>query len=809
MSAIHPSVPGAPRQITIGRASACTYQIDAPTVSSQHALLEVLPGGALQVRDLNSSNGTYLNSPANRVGPAFVPVQLEDKLWLGQAEIPVRAILAPAAPSGRRPSSSQTENLTTKIREGAADFGRDPTADFPVPHPMVSFRHARLHWSGAQFFIEDLNSTNGTFVNGKRVPARTKVPVNASDEISFGSYTFVPNKLGAAATGAGDSKVNVTADGLAVLIPAKGGGLRELLGDVSLTIEPGDLVALMGPSGAGKTTLLCALNGITRPSRGRVLYRNLDLSDNFDMFRTLIGYVPQDDIVHAQLTVHEALWYTAKLRLPTDTTDAQIEERIRKVLESVGLLEQMHEEIGDAVKKTLSGGQRKRVNLAMELLSDPMVLFLDEPTSGLSAVDAKSVLLQLKKLADENRTIITTIHQPSLDVYRQFNLLAMISNHAPAKDAPRVSGRLVYFGPAMDAFEFFAQGAGESEPRAVLKPEDIEQDLKTKPVDEWLRRYESSPLRQRYVGERQAKTKELPSHRLPSPRKRRLRQLDVLCRRLTRLKVRDRAQLGIALVLPVIFGVLVTLSQRVLSGVASYTDFLDFGRKIGTSHFLMVVAAVWFGCNNAIREVVGERAVYRRERLVNLSLASYFGSKYVVLGALGLIQSLLMLSIVYVGMHLKANFLLELLTLLVTCLVGTGMGLCISSMSRSTEQSIAALPLALLPLIVLGGSLATVADMRAREPLGYIAGVAAPTRWAYEANLLLENTALGDKARFDTPSGQVDLAEPFFPAADKTFRHTYPESLARLGAMASFWALATLLALKRDEWEWWHTLKSR
>ena len=246
---------------------------------------------------------------------------------------------------------------------------------------------------------------------------------------------------------------------------------------------------------------------------------------------------------------------------------------------------------------------------------------------------------------------------------------------------------------------------------------------------------------------------------------------------------------------------------------------------------------------------MGERAVYRRERLVNLSLASYFGSKFVVLGALGLVQNLLMLSIVYLGIELKANFLLELFTLWVTCLVGTGIGLCISSMSRSTEQSIAALPLALLPMIVLGGSLTTVADMRHRQPLGVIADLVAPTRWAYEANLLVENEALGSKARFDrasipvatakdlqsrttaagnqpvtgTPAsstaadskGTEDIAEKSFPAGkggvagEEPPRHSYAASLARLGAMFLFWASATLLALKRDEWEWWQNLKLR
>jgi ABC-type multidrug transport system ATPase subunit/pSer/pThr/pTyr-binding forkhead associated (FHA) protein/ABC-type multidrug transport system permease subunit len=753
---------GRPRTIIIGRDESCTFRIDRPTVSKQHALLEFLPGNKFLIQDLNSANGVSVNSLTNRLPEGSFEVGLEDRLFLGRTEVQVRDILIKTAGSGQA-QKGKVETATIKMRGASMVLGRDPKADFQISHPMVSARHARLSREGNQYFIEDLDSTNGTFVRGRRLAPNIKVPIKVGDEIGFGSYTFSFNELGYVVASTGN-EIPLTAENLAVFVPGDS-GMRELLGQVSLTIESGDLVALMGPSGAGKTTFMCALNGIIQPSGGRVLYRNLDLADNFGLFRTMIGYVPQDDIMHAQLTVYKALYYTAKLRLPIDFSESEIDERIRSVVADVGLTEKIDDLIGDAVKKTLSGGQRKRVNLAMELLSEPWVLFLDEPTSGLSSLDARTVIELLRKIADNGRTVIVTIHQPSIDVYNQFNLLAMISNHPPKKDAPRVPGRLVYFGPAMDAFQFFCPRDKSTSSNDSRRPEEIEAGLLRKPVDEWVKRYNESSYKKMYVGDRKKTTDQAKPGVLPQPRKDRFRQLKVLCQRLAELKIRDTPQLAIALALPAVFALLVALSCKATWSATTdpskyygnFLDFSSFSKKIGTAHFLMVVAAVWFGCNNAIREVVGERAIYRRERLVNLSLSSYFLSKYVVLGFLALFQCVMMLSIVYESLGLHSSYFQVLLTLWITAITGTGIGLCISSIAQSNEQAIAFLPLALLPMIVLGGCLTTVKEMRDHPPLGWLSGLA-PTRWAFEANYVLENDAQGSAATFanaNSPPAQL------------------------------------------------------
>lgn len=227
----------------------------------------------------------------------------------------------------------------------------------------------------------------------------------------------------------------------------------------------------MGPSGAGKTTLISALNGYTPPTLGQVLFNDRDLYANYGQFQGVIGYVPQDDIMHGDLTVARALYYTARLRLPPDSSDAEIAERIKVVIEQLGLKGTENVLIGSPQKRGISGGQRKRVNLAMELLTDPAVLFLDEPTSGLSSEDTLTVMRLLRTLADEGKTILLTIHQPSLEAYRQLDNLVVVAKDPGTTDP----GRLTYYGPAYpQAVQFFNP---QHEEGAVLSPDEVLRSL--------------------------------------------------------------------------------------------------------------------------------------------------------------------------------------------------------------------------------------------------------------------------------------------------------------------------------------------
>jgi ABC-type multidrug transport system ATPase subunit len=222
--------------------------------------------------------------------------------------------------------------------------------------------------------------------------------------------------------------------------------MKALLDNVSFKALPGDMIALMGPSGAGKTTLLLTLNGYLPPTSGVVRINGEDLYNIYDTLRGSIGYVPQDDLVHPELTVFEAVKYSAKFRLPPDYSDDEIDARVEQTIKDLGLEGVKNLQIGKPEKKILSGGQRKRVNIALELVTDPVILFLDEPTSGLAADDTTALITLLSDLSRATgKTIIMTIHQPAKDEFEKFTHALILG----------YGGVPMYFGPTKDAYRFF------------------------------------------------------------------------------------------------------------------------------------------------------------------------------------------------------------------------------------------------------------------------------------------------------------------------------------------------------------------
>ncbi len=795
---------GAPLVRTVGRGAGNDIRLDYPTVSSRHARILIM-GDHARIEDLGSSNGTAIGHPDRKITQA--PLTEDDVVFFGSLRVPAARLLSGKLALGEQP------HQTIAFRGEAIVFGRDPGCTQVLDSPMVSRRHARLTPSGSGLLLEDLGSANGTFLNGERV--RQPVAVRPGDRIGVAGYTFTVNDEGQLEKRDLSGNLTLEAHGLTVDVPG-----RRLIENVSLTIYPSEFVGLMGTSGAGKTTLMNTLNGYTPPTEGEVLLNGQSLYANYGQFANHLGYVPQDDIIHRDLTVGQALYYTAKLRLPRDSSDADIRGRVQTILKQLELEATADTLIGSAEKKGISGGQRRRVNLAMELLTDPLVLFLDEPTSGLSSEDALLVMQVLKKLAEAGKTILITIHQPSLEVFRLLTHLAIVSKDANSADP----GRLVYYGPAYpDAVRFFnppdgsngtGGGAGTADevvrvpcPRCaeVLNvpatvppsPDEVLRGLARSAragvrTADWEKRYAASEYHRKYVEERAGQhPPEAGGDRARSA----IRSFGwsqwwtLVCRCLA-IKARDRANLMVALVTAFTIACLVWLvfGDRLVKSKSP----LEARAALAQIMFILALGALWFGTSSSVREIVGEWAIYRRERMVNLKIVPYVASKFTVFGLLCVVQCVLLLGIAHWGCELKASWLEMFGVLLLTALVGVALGLMISALASTPELAGTSFTLALLSMIILGGALLPVRQMSPPvRPVCY----AIPSRWAFEAMLVLEAKARPELG--PVPGAVPPAPPPPGPAAeteDMAEQH-FPKKDGRVGTGGAAGTLGVLLVI--------------
>lgn len=435
-------VPG--RTYHVGRDPLCEVCLDDARVSWHHALLRP-DGDHWTVEDENSTNGTWADG--HRIHEWSVGAGSE--LRFGSAADGPRALLlgpAPAAPAapigGSRPSSVSHPSLTGTFRRPTAvrplpartavRIGRSSENDLVIDDLVVSRQHAELRaLADGTYEIADLGSHNGTFLNGTRTD---RAPVTEGDIIGIGhtALCLIGDQLQEYVD---TGEVSLDVQDLAVAVDH---GRKTLLDDVSFPVGAKCLLAVVGPSGAGKSTLLGALTGLRPAEHGTVLYDGRDLYRDYAELRSRIGLVPQDDILHAQLTVRRALTYAAELRFPQDTAPAERQARVDEVIGELGLRQRADQSI-----HSLSGGQRKRVSVALELLTKPSLLFLDEPTSGLDPGMDRSVMHMLRGLADDGRTVIVVTHSVlSLDVCDRLLVLAP-------------GGRIAYFGPPDETLGFF------------------------------------------------------------------------------------------------------------------------------------------------------------------------------------------------------------------------------------------------------------------------------------------------------------------------------------------------------------------
>jgi ABC-type multidrug transport system ATPase subunit len=483
-------------------------------------------------------------------------------------------------------------------------------------------------------------------------------------------------------------------------------------------IEPGEFVVIFGGSGSGKSTLLDALNGRRPASSGRVLYNGVDLYNAFDMFRASIGYVPQQDIVHRRLKVRRALEYTARLRLPPDTSEQEIATYVEEVLQNVRLQDK-----ADLIIDTpapLSGGQLKRVSLASELVAKPGILFLDEVTSGLDAGTDRQMMQTFAELADGGKTVACVTH--SLENIADTADLVVLLHR----------GRLAYFGPPGGVCGHFR----------IKRLSDIYELLETRPPEQWAAEFKASPRYQQYITGRLSSAAQMPAvAATPRPRLAGagktqghgggfFTQTKILTRRYIDLILGDKRNLAILLL------------QAPLIGAVIGTVFSAEGelpaRAVAQSQvsFMLVLSAIWFGCLNSAREFVKELPVYLRERSVNLGLAPYMLSKLAPLAAICLVQCALLLAVVSGLLDLPGSFGARLLLLSCAAFGATAMGLAISAFVDSNDKAIAMVPILLIPQVVLSNAI-----VRLDGATLWAAKLSMISFWGYDA---MKSTLSGD-----------------------------------------------------------------
>ena len=625
-------------------------------------------------------------------------------------------------------------------------IGRTSGNDLVLSDLEVSRNHAELRRSPAgSYEIIDLGSANGTYVNGQQISAAV---LTENDLVSIGHSTF-RLKGDELRQYIDEGEISFAAQDLVV----RANGSRVLLDHVTFPVHERCLLGIIGPAGSGKSTLLGALTGLRPADAGTVLYDNRDLYRDYTELRHRIGLVPQESILHTQLTARRALQYSAELRFPADTGARERDTRVDEVMAELGLTRH-----ANTRTDRLSGGQLKRVNVAQELLTKPSLLFLDEPTSGLDPGLDKSIVEQMRDLAHDGRTVImVTSNVANLEIFDRLLVLAP-------------GGRVAFYGPPEEGLRYFGTPGWA----------EVFQAFERYPDRDWSAEFAASPARVQYV---------LEPHMVPPatangrpfltvsapPRRGVLRQVATLTRRYVRVIAADRGYLAFMALLPIMLGTLVHFigGKQGLSGSAhanqTATDLL----------LTLVICACLAGAASSSRELVKERAIYLRERAAGLSSGAYLASKLIVLGAIIIAQSVVLVLLGVVGKPLppSGSFLTGfplvelLLATAVIAVASMCLGLLISARVATSERAMAVLVLLTLVQIILSGGLFPLSGTPVLEQLAYVV----PARWGFAA---LASTA------------RLNVIGSF--SADSQWAHT---SSTWLGDMAGAIVLATIFAL--------------
>lgn len=725
--------------ISFGRQTDCDIVLSSEFCSRIHGCI-YMKDGTCYVEDMNSTNGLVYNGRRKKL----IPVQDGDYIRIVASKKDMSKGVLFVFSYKKQEQRWISYPLASKA---CVTIGRGEDNDICLKHISISHKHAEVLRIGDSYVLRDLNSTNGVYVNGKKI--HDKVRLRDKDFILISHTRMIFSN--------GELSYICARNGISV----QARNVRKQVGkhkditicdQVSLEIAPGELVAIVGGSGAGKSTFMNCISGYSKPSAGEVFVNEVNLYENFDMLKHIIGYVPQQDIVYDNLTVEAMLYYSAKLRLPKDVKDEELHDIVEKVIDTVELTERK-----DTYVRNLSGGQKKRASIAVELLTDPKLFFLDEPASGLDPGTERSLIRTLKGMTTSGKTVILVTHSTlNLDAYDKIVFMGS-------------GGKLCFCGTYQEALAYF-------------QTDDIVDayELIGKHADFWQKRFVECT--QNYKSGVQNKKQEKIKK---TAKKGPVRQFTVLCKRYINLMINDRQRMLLLLLQAPLLAYLISL-------VANGKEFEQY-EVTKSLLFALSCCGFWVGILSSIQEICKERNVLKREYMTGLNLCSYILSKVAVLGLLCLIQTLLIVTTFTVLLKYPTDgicmpaYLEYCITTWFTAMAAAAMGLFVSSLFSNADRAMTVAPILLMPQILFSGVIFNLED--ATEIVSYFT----VCRWSMEG--------YGSTADLNALTLRMqDLGYTIAHEAEDFFTHSMVHMLSVWGILLLFivgFSAASGLVLRR------------
>lgn len=554
------------------------------------------------------------------------------------------------------------------ISTGSVKIGRGGWCDIILSPTGVAKHHTTIHASRNRVLIRDEGSVNGTFVNMRKLQAGKEEVLQNLDVIYVGNSKMIllEDQLYYQIF---ERSIRLDAIDIVKRVRIKF-KIKEISSHINMNIKPSEFVAFVGGSGAGKSTFMKCISGVDTPTSGTVLLNGENLHENYENLKYNIGYVPQDDIVYSNLTLHDMLHYAAKLRMPDNTSYKARNQRIREVLEIVQLTE-----FENSYIRQLSGGQRKRASIAVELIADPNLFFLDEPTSGLDPGTERSIMRTLQQMSRMGKTIILVTHN-TLNLHL-CDKVAFFGD----------GGHLCFYGSPKEALEFF-------------KVDDFVDiyNLINENVEGWYQKFKKI-----YNFEKPQIIEKDKSNNITKKNKSFFKQLINLIKRYIKLIANDFQQMLLLFAQAPIIALALTL----VTTSELYKSYEDTKAIL----FSLGCACIWLGLLNSVQEICKEKVILQKEHMADLKLSAYLFSKFIVQGILAFIQSFIMVYIFQKCKGQSSNSILidgfwdvQIICFL-TILCAAALGLLISSTVKNANIAMSIIPLLLVPQLLFSGML--------------------------------------------------------------------------------------------------------